>query len=74
MPLVFLILSSVLNIALDIFFITNLQMGVRGAAVATVIAQGVSVVCCLVYIAKKAKIMIPGKKHFVWDKENFFSF
>ncbi len=69
MPLVFLILSSVLNIALDIFFITNLQMGVRGAAVATVIAQGVSVVCCLVYIAKKAKIMIPGKKHFVWDKE-----
>lgn len=40
MPLVFLIISSVLNIGLDLFFITQLHMGVRGAAVATVIAQG----------------------------------
>lgn len=69
MPLVFLIVSSVLNIVLDLFFITQLNMGVRGAAVATVIAQGVSVVCCLIYIAKKVKIMIPRKEHFVWDKE-----
>lgn len=68
MPLVFLILSSVLNIVLDLLFITRLYMGVRGAAAATVIAQGVSVACCLIYIAKKAKIMIPEKEHFVWDK------
>ena len=50
MPLVFLILSSLLNIVLDFFFITKLSMGVQGAAVATVIAQGVSVLACLVYI------------------------
>lgn len=69
MPLVFLILSSLLNIVLDLFFITRLHMGVRGAAAATVAAQGVSVVCCLIYIGKKVKILIPEKKHFVWDKE-----
>lgn len=68
MPLFFLILSSLLNIVLDIFFITQLSMGVQGAAVATVIAQGVSVLACLVYIGKKADILIPGREHFVWDK------
>ena len=68
MPLVFLVLSSILNIVLDLFFITRLHMGVRGAAVATVIAQGVSVVCCLIYIGKRAKMLIPERKHFVWDK------
>lgn len=69
MPLVFLILSSLLNILLDLFFITQLHMGVRGAAVATVIAQAVSVAACLVYIGKRAKMLIPKKKHFVWDKD-----
>lgn len=68
MPLFFLILSSVLNIVLDLFFITQTDMGVQGAAMATVIAQGVSVIACLVYIVKKADILIPTKKHFVWDK------
>ena len=41
-PLVFLILSSLLNIGLDVVFIVALHMGVGGAALATVIAQGVS--------------------------------
>ena len=40
MPLVFLVISSLLNIALDILFITRFGLGVRGAAIATVIAQG----------------------------------
>ncbi|MFG6335954.1 MAG: MATE family efflux transporter [Lachnospiraceae bacterium] len=69
MPLVFLILSSLLNIVLDFFFITKLSMGVQGAAVATVIAQGVSVLACLVYIGKKADILIPKRTHFIWDRE-----
>lgn len=68
MPLVFLILSSLLNIGLDFFFIMQLSMGVRGAAVATVIAQGVSVIACLVYIGKKAGILIPKREHFVRDR------
>ena len=69
MPLVFLILSSLLNIVLDFFFITKLSMGVQGAAVATVIAQCVYVLACLVYIGKKADILIPKRTHFIWDRE-----
>lgn len=68
MPLVFLIFSSLLNIVLDLFFIVQLHMGVRGAAMATVIAQVVSVLACLVYIGKRAKMLIPQSKHFGWDK------
>ena len=44
MPLVFLLISSGLNVVLDLLFIARLGMGVQGAAVATVISQGVSVV------------------------------
>ena len=43
MPLVFLLISSGLNVALDLVFIAVVGMGVKGAAVATVISQGVSV-------------------------------
>ncbi|MDD6812636.1 MAG: MATE family efflux transporter [Lachnospiraceae bacterium] len=67
MPLVFLIISSLLNIVLDLLFITRFHMGVQGAAVATVLAQAVSVVLCLIYIRQKAKLLIPGKEHFAWD-------
>lgn len=56
-PVIFLILSSFINIGLDLFFILNLNMGVAGAAWATVIAQGVSGVCCLLYMIKKFEIL-----------------
>lgn len=69
MPLVFLIISSCLNIVLDILFITQFNMGVQGAAVATVIAQGVSVILCIIYILTKTTILIPEKEHFTYDKE-----
>lgn len=59
MPLVFLIISSLVNIVLDLLFIRSFGMGVRGAAIATVIAQGISVVLCLIYIVTKAKILLP---------------
>jgi Na+-driven multidrug efflux pump len=42
-------------------------MGVRGAAVATVIAQGVSVVLCLIYIFKNVPLLVPEKRHFKFD-------
>lgn len=69
MPLVFLIFSSVLNVGLDLFFIRTLEMGIEGAAIATVISQGLSAVLCVIYIAKKAKILIPQKEHFEIDIE-----
>ena len=64
MPLVFLILSSLLNVVLDIAFIAGMGMGVAGAAVATVLAQGVSVVLCVLYVCKKVRILLPAKQHF----------
>lgn len=56
-PLVFLVISSVLNIILDLVCIINLQMGVRGAAVATVVSQLISGVLCLLYMKKKYEIL-----------------
>lgn len=56
-PLVFLVVSSVLNIALDLFFILVLGSGVGGAALATVISQGVSSVACLVFVAKRYPVL-----------------
>lgn len=69
MPLIFLVISSLLNIWLDILFITRFDMGIKGAAVATIISQGVSVVLCIIYIYSKSKILIPKKKHFAVGKE-----
>lgn len=66
-PLVFLIISAIINIFLDILFITRFSMGVRGTAIATVLAQGISAVLCLIYIAVKCKILIPSAKHFRFD-------
>ena len=63
MPLVFLLLSSALNVVLDLWFIAGMGMGVAGAAVATVIAQGVSVVLCILYVMTRVRILIPGRKH-----------
>lgn len=56
-PVIFLVLAALLNIVLDLFCILALHMGVAGAAVATVISQAVSGVCCLVYMRKKYGIL-----------------
>lgn len=56
-PVIFLLLASFLNIGLDLFFIISLNMGVAGAAWATVISQGVSGLCCLLFIIKKFEIL-----------------
>lgn len=56
-PLYFLILSALLNIVLDLVLIIVFHMGAAGAAVATVISQGVSGLLCLVYIVKKVPML-----------------
>ncbi len=72
-PLIFLLISSVLNIFLDLFMIINLKMGVQGAAIATIFSQGVSAVLCFIYMWHKypnlrfdkeaRKIRMPIVKH-----------
>ena len=63
-PLIVLFCSSIINIVLDIVCITILDMGVFGAAIATVIAQAISTIICFFLIWKSAKILIPKKEHF----------
>lgn len=67
MPLVFLIFSSVLNVVLDIMFISTFHMGIAGAAIATVISQAISVVLCFLYILKRTPILIPSREDFKVD-------
>ena len=52
-PLLFLLLSSVLNVVLDLAFILLFKMGIAGASLATVISQGVSALLCLLFIVRK---------------------
>lgn len=56
-PLYFLILSSFLNIFLDIFLIVTIPLGTAGAAYATIISQGISAVLCFIYMFRKFDIL-----------------
>ena len=56
-PLYFLLFSAALNIVLDLVLIIVFHLGAAGAAYATVIAQGVSALLCLIYIIKKVPIL-----------------
>ena len=67
MSLVFLIFSSLLNVILDILLVAGTGLGVRGAAYATVIAQGISAALCAVYLFRRAGILIPERQDFAFD-------
>ena len=66
-PVVFLVISSVMNIALDLVFIINLHLGVAGASLATVISQAVSGIGCLIYSWKKFEILHPDAEERRWN-------
>lgn len=66
-PLLILLLTSVINIGLDILFITKFNTGIKGAAIATVISQAISALLCIVYMYIKADILIPKLKHFKYN-------
>lgn len=68
-PLVFLVISSVVNIILDIVFVIGLDYGIKGAAIATVISQIVAVILLVGYIWLKEHELVPDRRHFVVDKE-----
>ncbi len=66
-PVIFLVMSSVVNIGLDLFFIINLNMGVAGAAWATVIAQAVAGFSCLLFMIKKYEVLHIKKNEWTVD-------
>lgn len=67
-PLIFLILSSVLNVFLDIVFVTWIPMGTAGAAFATVLAQLISGVLCIVYALKIIPFLRVSRKDWKMDR------
>lgn len=56
-PLYFLILSSFLNIFLDVFLIVVIPLGTAGAAYATIISQGISALLCYIYMFRKFDVL-----------------
>lgn len=68
-PLYFLVVSCVVNIILDIVLIRFLNMGTAGAGLATVVAQLISGICCIVYLAKKHPMLHVKREHFAADLE-----
>lgn len=67
-PLYFLILSSILNIVLDIFLIVVVKLGTAGAAYATIISQGVSALLCYIYMFRKFEVLKIAREDFYMDR------
>lgn len=67
-PVYFLLLSSVVNVVLDIVTIGVFGMGVEGPAIATVFSQALSGVLCLIYSVKKFDMLRLKKHEWKWDK------
>lgn len=67
-PLYFLILSSLLNIVLDLVFILPLHLDVAGAALATVLAQLLSTLLCILVAGRKFELLRLSKKTFQFHK------
>lgn len=68
-PLIILVIASIINIILDIVFITTFNSGIQGAAYATVIAQLFSVIACFSYIYYKVPMLLPSKSDFNINKQ-----
>ena len=57
-PLIILVISATLNIGLDLLFVAVFEWGVRGAAIATVLAQAISAMVCFIYLIKRRPFLI----------------
>ena len=66
-PLYFLIISAILNIFGDLFFVIVLKAGSNGCAISTVISEALCCLFCIIYIQKKVPILRLGKKWLVFD-------
>lgn len=68
-PLMFLLFSSVLNVVLDVLFMGPLAMGIRGAAIATVLAQAVSALLVFLLIRKNYELLHFGREDCKTDRQ-----
>ncbi len=70
-PLYFLIISTIVNIALDILFVVVLKYGVASVAIATVIANGIAFLTAVIYLNKKHEMVRIKFRNLVFDKGIF---
>lgn len=66
-PFCFLLIAVTLNIALDLLFIIAFGMGVFGAALATVLSQGISGFLCAFFIIFKLRVLVPQRTDRIWS-------
>lgn len=69
-PLIILLVSVCLNIVGDIFLVVVVKMGVRGAALATVLAQAIAFVICWIYMVKKYEVLRVKGEDFIGNKSD----
>lgn len=67
-PIYFLIISSILNGCLDMIFVFGMNMGVVGAGLATIIAESVSCILCIIHVYKKVPLLALKTNEFIFDK------
>lgn len=68
-PLIFLIISAVINIVLDIILVVPMDMGVAGAAYATIIGQAFSAIGITIYCISKFPLIRLERKYIYFDKK-----
>lgn len=68
-PFFFLILSSVVNIIIDVILIIELKMGVEGAGIATVVSQGLAGLLCFFYMRRKIPMLTPDGQEKKWQAD-----
>lgn len=73
-PLLFLGISTILNIILDILFVLYISQTVKSVAYATIISQAISAILMIIYTLNKKKEYVPNKKDCYFDKNIFNKF
>lgn len=74
-PFVFIGIAAVINLVLDVILVIYLDFGVSGAAIATVVSQGISFIACILFLYKNKEqysLHMTVRDFFVWDKEMLF--
>lgn len=69
-PLIFLIVASLFNVVLDIIFVAVFKMGTAGLALATVMAQLISVILCYIHIKLKYPVLKLHRKNFQFTMDS----
>lgn len=68
-PLIFLVLSAFINIGLDLYFVLGLELGVKGVAYATILAQATSSLLCIAYGLIRTPMLRLGREDISFDRE-----